>query len=244
MDQLILEKAGLTKNEVKTYLALLELGQATAIQISKKAELHTSRAYESLNRLLDKGLVSAVERRGVKHFQAAEPQVILNYMEQRKDDVEKLLPELELLQQKQTETPTATVYYGFKGVTNWFTNLLRSVEKGDEILVFGASGREYASDTAQTFFKNYTRQRIKKGIKQKLLFNVGSKEAGGYYEKQKHTTVRYLPQGAATPAAINIVGNKVATLVWRGAPTLFVIDSKEVADSYRAYFKVLWGASK
>ena len=53
-----LEELGLTKNETKVYLVLLELGLTTTSAIIKRAGINTSKVYESLERLLKKGLVS------------------------------------------------------------------------------------------------------------------------------------------------------------------------------------------
>ena len=58
MNTKILEEVGLTGNEIKVYLALLELGSVTAGDILKKIELHRGAVYDTLDKLIDKGLVS------------------------------------------------------------------------------------------------------------------------------------------------------------------------------------------
>ena len=70
MDTKILERVGLTKNEIKIYLALLELGTTTTGPLTRKAGIHASRVYESLNNLIKKGLVSFVIKANIKHFSA------------------------------------------------------------------------------------------------------------------------------------------------------------------------------
>ena len=39
-----------------------------------------------------------------------------------------------------------------------------------------------------------------------------------------------------SPMVIIIFGNKVAQVVWRDQPFAFIIDSKEVVESYKKYF--------
>jgi len=51
-----LAKLGLTKNEIKAYLTLLDLGAVSAGKISKISEIHRRPTYDALTRLLDKGL--------------------------------------------------------------------------------------------------------------------------------------------------------------------------------------------
>ncbi len=49
-----------------------------------------------------------------------------------------------------------------------------------------------------------------------------------------------MPKGMKTPAAVDIFANNVATLVLKPKPLVFLITSKEVSDSYREFFKMLW----
>ena len=50
--------------------------------------------------------------------------------------------------------------------------------------------------------------------------------------------MRFISQ--KTPAGINIHEDKVAIIVWKKKPYGFLITSKEVNESFREYFKVLW----
>ena len=63
----LLEHIGLTKNEVKVYLALLDTGLTTTSAIIKETCINTSKVYESLERLLKKGLVSYTTESAFEH---------------------------------------------------------------------------------------------------------------------------------------------------------------------------------
>ena len=58
METKALQNIGLTKNEITVYLTLLELGTTTTGPLTYKSGLHNSRVYESLNKLIEKGLAS------------------------------------------------------------------------------------------------------------------------------------------------------------------------------------------
>lgn len=49
---------GLSKNEVKVYVALSKIGQATANKIVGNSKVHRTNVYDTLDRLVEKGLVS------------------------------------------------------------------------------------------------------------------------------------------------------------------------------------------
>ncbi len=58
MNTAILEKAGLTKNEIKVYLTLVEKGESTSGPLIRAIGINSSKVYESLERLPKKGLVN------------------------------------------------------------------------------------------------------------------------------------------------------------------------------------------
>ncbi|MDP7647952.1 MAG: hypothetical protein QGH82_07805, partial [Candidatus Woesearchaeota archaeon] len=68
----------------------------------------------------------------------------------------------------------------------------------------------------------------------------GTSEATAH-EKGKHNKIRYLKH--YTPAGVNIHGDNVAVFVW-SKNLAYVMKGKEVADSFREYFKILWKAAK
>ncbi|MEE9525355.1 MAG: helix-turn-helix domain-containing protein [Candidatus Woesearchaeota archaeon] len=239
MGQPILEKLGLTKNEIIIYLALLELGTTTTGPLTKKAGLHTSRVYESLNKLIEKGLVSFAIKSNIKQFSAADPNTLLNILEQEKREVEEIIPRLKAIEKEHLPDEKATTYEGYKGVKNVYDNVVATLKKGDEILVFGARGQD-ESFMAKTYFKQYTKRRIAKGIKMRMIFNADAKETGSFYSKLPLTQVKYMPKDMKTPAAVDIYSDNVGILVLKKLPMVFLITSKEVADSYRAFFEMLW----
>ena len=47
-----------------------------------------------------------------------------------------------------------------------------------------------------------------------------------------------------TPATTWIYGDKVAITVWSEQPIATVIRSRQVADSYKQFFRILWETAK
>ena len=97
----ILEEIGLTKTEIKIYLTLLKLGQSTTTNIVRKAEIHASKVYEFLDKLIQKGLVSYVIKSNKKYFSASEPDFLKEFLREKENkikeqesEINKILPEL------------------------------------------------------------------------------------------------------------------------------------------------------
>jgi sugar-specific transcriptional regulator TrmB len=241
MDNKILEEAGLTNNEIMVYKSLLELGSVTAGPLTKKSRIHRSRVYDALNRLIDKGLVSYKIKANRKYFEAQNPEALVEFIEEKKQKVKSIIPELKAIQLITAEKHEANVFEGYKGLKSIFDNAINQMKKGDEILVFGArSGQDISAETWDSFFKNFNKRRIEKGIRYKIIFNEDLKKSSlvKEFKKSKLTEVRFISQ--KTPAGINIHGENVAIIVWKEKPYGFLITSKEVNESFREYFQVLW----
>lgn len=56
--------------------------------------------------------------------------------------------------------------------------------------------------------------------------------------------MRKLPQFVSFPSATAIYGDKVAIFVWNEPYYAIMIQSRQVADTYRNFFDALWRASK
>ena len=94
MDEKILEEIGLSKNEIKVYLALLKLGKTTSWKLMSETGIQVSALYYCLDNLIKKGLASYSMISNKKHFQAAPPEQLIQLVEGRKKKLEILLPKL------------------------------------------------------------------------------------------------------------------------------------------------------
>lgn len=238
-----LRNFGLTENETKVYLALVELGDSTTTPIRNKTGLHNSRVYEALSALLEKGMVSYYIKNNVKHFKAQDPGVMFDILDEKKEKLKKIIPEIEILKQKKESPYNVSIYEGYKAVKQLYDNMLFKLSSKDEILVLGAQP-ETTHFLGQTFFKAYTQKRVNKNINLKIIFNNDAAKTAKAYNKFKHTLAKVLPKGTIAPAAMDIYPDKVSILLLKEKPIVFHIDCKEVAESYQAYFDFLWRLSK
>lgn len=248
MDFAFLQELGLTRNEVKIYSALLSLGSASSGKITYECGLHRSRVYEGLGRLMEKGLVSSVKMGKITFFEAASSERILDVLEEQKTSVEKKIGEAqkwvpELNRFRETK-PTAEAYI-LQGVEG-FKAMRREVLKhagahpAKELLLLGAIARE--PKVMPLFYEKWDRERRRAGITTRILYkqNVKGDIRTEYWDKR-----RFLPEHIANPAVINIYGDRVVNVLWKGnEPLCFVMINKDIADAYRKYFEMLWGLSE
>lgn len=244
MNEEILEQIGLSRNEAKVYFALLELEQSSATPIVKKASIPNSKVYQTLDKLIKKGLASYVIKNNVRYFQASDPKNLIEFLnnkekqiELQKEAIEKLMPQIEMKKRLAKEKQEAEIYEGPEGVKAAFNNLLNSLNKNEEYCVF-TLGEELGSEQLVTFFQNYHKKRIQKKIKARLIANIKIKDIIKQHHIYPDMQFRFTAQN--TPAGIFIFNDKVMTVVWGEVPTAFVIHSKENTQHYREFFEEVW----
>ena len=246
----VLSDLGLTKGEIKVYLALLELGSSTTGRIIKKAKVSRSKVYEMLDRLLERGFVSFVIKENFKYFNAAKPTAFITYIKAKKMELdikeqmlERILPTLQAKQESKKENQSATMYEGINGIKTMYNEILSALCKGEEYYVIAVEPEIYDYENFGSFIINHHRRRAERGIKVKLLANACLRhKIANSIGRTRHTKIRYYSQ--YIPTATLIYRNNMASFVWSKNPMGFVIQSSTIAKRYRHFFDDVWNIAK
>ena len=247
MDLRLLESIGLTQGEAKVYLALLKLGETKTGPLAKEAQVSSSKVYKILDRLINKGLAGQITKGKIQYFSSIEPKRLAEFIDKKEEEIEKertiindILPELELIRNS-SKKPNATIYEGFKAITNFFKNILDELKKDDVYYVIGENYGDVKG--LREFFYNYHSQRAKKGIIVKMLANYNVK---GNLEKTTHKKayIRYLPELFASKMQITFYKDKAFIHLVTKNPSGFLIYNEEIVKSFKSYFETLWKIGK
>lgn len=239
-----LKQIGLTEGEIKVYLALLELGSSSTGKITKKSGISGSKVYEVLDRLMNKGLANYVIKNNIKHFEATSPERLIDYLDEKGKEIEKekvnihkIIPEL-LLKQKHNVKSEVKVFTGFEGLKTANEDIIKTLKKGEEWLSMGLTEQP---KSLEVYFTNKQKERAKKGIIHKHLLNEKYKSLYNKRRKLAHTHFRFLPKEFEMPTSIEIYKNKVIIFIITENPMAIMIESREVFESFKKYFEVVWG---
>jgi len=244
----LLEDIGLTKGEIKVYLALLRLGVSKTGPLAVTAGVSSSKVYKILDRLEKKGLAGHVMRGKIKFFTPMESRRILDLIDERQNELaakkvlmEKMLPELETQWTGEHKTE-ATVYDGFNAVTNLFKNILDELRVGETYYVIGGGYGEGVPGLRKFFLTHHYRRK-NHGIKVKMLANYDVK--GNLEEStQLDSEIRFLPEYLITNMEIVFYKDRVFIAIWTREPKAFLLESTEAVKSFRKYFEALWKIAK
>jgi sugar-specific transcriptional regulator TrmB len=223
-------KLGLEEQEAKTYVALLDLGEATATKLAERTGLGRVHMYQLTNRLIGKGLASSILKGGVKYFLAAEPEKLLQDLQEKEEELQKILPELKARQQFSKPETKAEVYRGREGI-NTILKLIIKDQKPYYIL----GGAQEACGIFKLENTIFVRRAETLNLPGKILARKKDEFFVGRNEEY-----RFVPDSLLSSTTQMIWGNKTALFVWSEPYYVLVIESEEVAKNNLATFDYLW----
>ena len=244
-----LKKLGLKDKESAVYLACLELGPAPVQQIARKAKVVRATTYVVLESLAKQGLVTQFKEGKKTLFAAEPPRQLLRLLEkqeeqieERKHELEHVLPELQALVKSTGDRATVRYFDGVEG--------LRAIRR--EMAMYSRSGDEWLNFTptdhlAAVFGRSdimYTEQRVAKGISSKTLFTTKSpklKEQILQDQKPHRTERRFVPpQDFPVASGMTIYRDRIAIGNFTGHIGGIIIESEAMANMLRAIFMLAW----
>ncbi|MFH1448342.1 MAG: helix-turn-helix domain-containing protein [Candidatus Micrarchaeota archaeon] len=233
-----LEKFGLTRNESKVYLALLEEGACGVNTVVRRTGLHAPRVYESLDRLVIKGLASFVYKGKRKEFKATTPKrfkELLNDMEER---LSRIMPELLDMEKHAKGEQKATVYVGKEGIRSVMKDVLDDLKPGERYFDFGVSG--LFREVMGPFWDYWQNRKRMYGLRSRCIFDERVKKKGTFV-KDYFGQARFVSRDYYNPTDTFIFKDKILMCMWNAKPPLAIlIHDKETAVGYRRYFNMMW----
>ena len=245
MDAKQLQQVGLTEGESKVYLALSELHESTTGNIIQQAGVSSSKVYDILQRLAQKGLVSMQIKNNTNHYQAKAPQRILDYLHVQETEIQAkqqqaktLIQELQEIQTRPQQTQYAEILQGMQGIKTFLENFLQELQENDTMYIIGAN--KESIDLMGDYFSNWHKRRVDKNVKCKATYLPEATKRAQFRKKTPLTETRILPETMKAPAFFVIGRDISSTFIFGGKPLCIVIKNKQVAQSYEEYFKLLW----
>jgi sugar-specific transcriptional regulator TrmB len=240
----LLKECGLTQNESLVYLTLLRIGMSKSGRIVKEAKTSGGKIYETLYKLIDKGLVKSVEENGVKQFIANDPETLLSYMKEKQDDLkkketelEKYLPTLKSLKGFDDKYETVSLVKGTRGVS---ALVYAAIEKGNSVRVMGVRSSKLTH--FNNFWKNWHKHRVDLGKNAKMIFSDGDSDYYKFYKGLKLTEVRVIP--SFTPSAIMLIDDSAFLFSYEDDLVCIHIQQPSIAKSFSTFFDEIWSIAK
>jgi len=239
-----LKNLGLTENEAKVYLAMLELGPAAVLEISAKAGVNRPTAYVQIESLKKMGLVSTQSKGNKTLFVAESPsqlEFILDkeqkLLESRKQELASVLPDLTSMFNLSDSKPIVRYFEGKEGLVKMQDEFLK--KKPNEIV-----GITSFDDVLKVFprqFESYTPERVKRKIHSRVIYTSSEGPFLAESDQKMLRQSKYVKPGDLPfNADITIFGDAVAIAALKGKLYGAIIEHQEIANSFKGLFEFAW----
>ena len=120
-----LKNAGLDDKEALAYLALLELGESSMGQLVKASKLKRTTLYDTIESLKERRLVSTSKKNKKVVYIAENPRKIIELLDEKKESMQKILPELLSIANSIHKKPRIRYFEGIEGIKEVYRDTLR-----------------------------------------------------------------------------------------------------------------------
>lgn len=238
----LLETLGLSPNEAKIYESLIQYGGNSVSTISLRAKVHRRNVYDSVNRLIEKGLVYKVfSEKGEQVYEAVAPVKLKEIIEEKERLLDRQLPSMLQTYRGHRVPQRAYIYKGYEGVKNYLHQILTV---GEDIHSIGGKGI-LAEPALKSFVKWYDVERKKQKQKHFHIWDADM-EIDPPVPLGTKGRYKFMPKKYATTSTMDIFGDHIVTFsgVNKGSVeedvTIFVIVSPRLADTYRTWWQMMW----
>lgn len=239
-----LRDLGLTDAEEQLYITLLREGEGTASALAKAAGVDRRLAYDKIEALQEKGLVSYMDTEQKRVYKPTNPERLKELVEDRREDLNELeekldtfLPDLMTHFTAEKDDREVRVLQGKDAIKQLFNDQLR--EADDTIHLMGSP--EESEDILEYFLPSWTKQRQEEGIEIRGVFEHRMKGEVGSHPPIE---TRFLPPGHDSKVSISIYGEKVGIIFWIQDPLVIMIEDAEAAASFMSYFDLMWAGAE
>ncbi len=238
-----LKELGLSRNEIKIYLFLLQNGVSTPPEIARGTKIALTNSYHILLKLKADGLVYEQKIGKRKRYVSSDPEALMRGLEAKRDRMKQLLPDLRALYGNQKNKPKIRFFEGVKGVQEIFNETLEEKEK-----ILGIASTANLFKKIPNFFEGYRKKLKDKNIFfQDILTSDSANEAGAQAQSELGVFYQYkiLPESYGNIVTdILIWGNKVALLTIEEPLYGTILEDLYLAKTFRILFNIAWNTAR
>jgi sugar-specific transcriptional regulator TrmB len=235
-----LMKAGLAEKEARIYIALVELGKATAYAIAIQAGLKRPTVYLVLEELRHKGLVNKVPHLKNQIYTAKDPEEFIFEQENKLIEARRALAVLSVKYQR--KKASAHLFEGV-GEISAALEYRRDELAGQEMYAFYGISQK-GKKAPQVYYDHASALASQHTLTKAFAPDDESLDKFRRKEKDLRQEVKVLPREDYLPEASIEVAPLYTKIFLHSASQVLVIESKEFSSLIRQVFGLLWRANK
>jgi len=235
-----LENLGLSEKEAKVYLALLELGQASAYRVAQKSGVKKPTTYVLLDELRNKELVVKMPGDKTQMFIAKSPEEFFASARHRVNSAVESLPEILSVMKKQNKV--RTMYFeGVDGLQQalWYE---MKANTDNELIGFYAHAenmKQELYDLSWKWAEDMSQNNISvRGFVPAHDSNIPYRQSDKKYNRE----MRELPYEIySSETSMDVMGDFVRIIdLTKSSPQAIIIENERTAKMVKQIFEMMW----
>jgi predicted DNA-binding transcriptional regulator len=239
----VLQRIGFQQKEAEVYLHLLHYGSQPASLVARRTGLNRITAYQVMQDLVRKGILTSALRTQVKYFTAQPPDVLLRILEKQRvsldDQFKKLQECLPLFHQISPPNVCDIGVQSFFGKDS-FSNIFNDIQERDcpVMLILGAA---LFYDQFSTFENSFMKMA---DITQSKIILFGKKQRKRF--NNISIPIKYISQVHETLSlGVALYESRIAIFYDCGSEyCATIVDNAKSSDALVALSSVLWSVAK
>lgn len=230
-----LENIGLNKKEASVYIAALQIGSNPVSKIAKQARINRVTAYDIMEKLAKRGLVTSFTRAKVKYYTAADPELVVSDFQKKVEELEGALPLLKELT-GEVAKPTVTSHEGLESIKKIFTQALRT--EGEILLIANVKELEMHWST---FNEDFERKRMDYEIGLRLIALDDQRgEFMKEYDDEFQRQTKLISKAHYNFSTHTLIFDGKVALINLSTNVGVVIEDKDIVATQKALFEMQW----
>lgn len=239
--QKTLEQFGYRSNEIKVYLAVLQMGASTISEVAGRVKIPRTSVQLIITSLQEKGLINFFIKRKRKYWVGENPEKIAIELKEKEAALKTIMPQLQALRYDTGVKPTIRLYNGIDGIKSILDDIIETKRP-----IRSLTSMEDAEKLLEDTFDDFIEKRHARFLRVQFLTHRSPKTEGMKkrdMEELRHT--RFLPDGFTLKNANFIYGDKVAIIsLNKKLPVGTIIEDRDVAETQNQLFEYIWIHSK
>lgn len=245
LKQLLLDLK-LSDKEVDLFISLVKLGKGTAAAVARESGITRTHVYGLITGLVEKGLVSEIEERGIKTYEPVDHAGLLAFVSREQKELQKIEKKLaeeasafNALQVGNKEKTKVRFFNGVDGVKNIYAEIDQDLKKQEEQFEFLSFFSPEQLNAVIPDFQYFNSPHMKGReivVPDKMIEEY--KKQIGVLPNMKH---KLWPKDRGLfPTDTLMWKNKLAYIDLGGYPSGIIVENESMAKSFKMWFDSIW----
>lgn len=233
---------GISGRRARFYLSALALGEASVNEIAQHCGVTRTTAYALVEKLMEEGVVTEIQRNNKTRIVAENPDVLLRNLEDRRSSLEMLLPDLQALYGGGSRGPKFRVYEGEEGIRSVLNSVLIA---GQNEICGILSMKELVQFPGEDELQHFIGKRVARGLRLRVIRSTGEDIKNTWASNEAELRdVRFTTTPTPLGMTSFIYDGNVALISSAQENYGLIIESPDFSNLQQILFEALWAASK